>query len=272
MTELNQRFFDKPIQPLQLKAIRQEIRSGQFIHHTSGLAPGLVQANIVILPKRYAYDFLRFCVLNPKPCPLLHVSNEGDPQINELGDKLDIRKDVPKYRVFRHGILESEVTDISSFWQNDFVIFTLGCSFSFEEALVGVGIKLRHIEQGHNITMFKTNIPCQPSGPFKGNLVVTMRPLKPQQAVQAVAISNRFPSVHGAPVHLGDPAAIGIEDISNPDFGDPTIVEPGEIPVFWACGVTPQLAIMEAKPSICITHKPGCMLITGLLNQALAIA
>jgi uncharacterized protein YcsI (UPF0317 family) len=249
---------------------RHRIRTGAFTGPTAGLAAGNVQANLVILPKSYANDFLRFAMANPKPCPVLAVSEPGDPHFPTLGLDLDIRSDLPRYRVWRDGDLIEEPTDIGHVWQDDLVSFAIGCSFSFEEALVEDGIEIRHIARGSNVPMYRTNIPCVSAGVFHGPLVVSMRPLKPADAIRAVQITSRFPSVHGAPVHLGLPEMIGIADIAKPDYGDAVPIGPGELPVFWACGVTPQAVIAQAKPPFCITHAPGCMLITDLRNTTLA--
>ena len=246
------------------------IRSGDFSGPTAGLAAGNVQANLVILPKVLAHDFLRFAQANPKPCPVLAVSEPGDPGLPSLGEDLDIRTDLPKYRVWRHGELLEEPLDIRHVWQDDLVGFALGCSFSFEQALVEEGIELRHMTCGSNVPMYRTNIRCTPAGRFAGPLVVSMRPLAPADAIRAIQITSRFPSVHGAPVHIGLPEAIGIEDLATPDYGDSVPMREGELPVFWACGVTPQAVIAEAKPEFCITHAPGSMLITDLLNTKLA--
>ena len=249
---------------------RRRIRAGGFTGPTSGLAPGNVQANLVILPKALAHDFLRFAQANPKPCPVLAVSDPGDPRFPSLGADLDIRTDLPLYRVWRHGELVSEPTDIRDVWRDDLVGFAIGCSFSFEEALIEDGIEMRHIALGTNVPMYRTNIPCVPAGVFAGPLVVSMRPMKPADAIRAVQITSRFPSVHGAPVHLGFPASIGIADIAKPDYGDAVPVGPDELPVFWACGVTPQAAIAQVRPEFCITHAPGRMLIADLRNTSLA--
>jgi uncharacterized protein YcsI (UPF0317 family) len=251
-------------------AVRGAIRSGQITGHTSGLAERHVQGNLVILPQALAGDFLRYCTLNPKPCPVLAVGEPGNPALPTLGAGIDIRSDVPRYRVWRHGELVAEPQDITDLWRDDLVSFVLGCSFSFEQALMDDGIALRHVDEGRNVAMFRTDIRTEPAGPFAGPLVVTMRPLRAAQAIRAVQITSRFPGVHGAPVHIGDPALIGIADITRPDYGDAVEVRPDELPVFWACGVTPQAAIAEARPAFCITHAPGCMLVTDLLNHQLA--
>ncbi len=249
---------------------RQAIRAGRWAGHTSGTAPHFVQGNLVILPEPLANDFLRFCQRNPKPCPLLAVSEPGDPSLPRLGKDLDIRTDVPLYRVWRHGELVEEVTDIRDLWRDDLVSFVIGCSFSFEQPLMDAGIPLRHVQQGKNVAMYRTNIPTVPAGPFRGPMVVSMRPMTPANAIRAVQVTARVPAVHGAPLHLGDPALIGIADLSKPDFGDAVDILPGEMPVYWACGVTPQAVVMEAKPDFCITHAPGAMLVTDLLDSELA--
>jgi uncharacterized protein YcsI (UPF0317 family) len=238
---------------------------------TSGVAPGYVQGNLAILPQEYAEDFLRFCQANPKPCPLLGVSEKGDPALPALGADLDIRTDVPRYRVWRDGALVDEPGDIKSVWRDDLVSFVIGCSFSFEEALLAADVPMRHMVRGTNVPMYRTSIATARAGRFHGPLVVSMRPMKPADAIRAVQITSRLPSVHGAPVHLGFPEAIGIQDITKPDYGDAVPVEPGELPVFWACGVTPQAAIAAAKLPFAITHAPGFMLVTDLKNAQLAV-
>ncbi|HET7864601.1 MAG TPA: putative hydro-lyase [Burkholderiaceae bacterium] len=253
-----------------MAAARAAIRRGHWVSHTSGMAPRHVQGNLVILPESFAADFLRFCQRNPKPCPLLAVSEPGDPRLPGLGADIDIRTDVPLYRVWRDGVLRDEASDIAALWRDDLVSFVLGCSFSFEQALLEDGIPLRHIEQGRNVAMYRTNLGTVPAGAFHGPMVVSMRPLRAADAVRAVQITSRFPGVHGAPVHLGRPDLIGIADLSEPDYGDPVEVRDDELPVFWACGVTPQAAVTLARPPLCITHAPGCMLITDLLNSRLA--
>ena len=249
---------------------RVRMRQGLFTGPTSGLAPGNVQANLVILPAELANDFLRFAQANPRPCPVLGVTEVGDPRLPMLGEDLDLRTDLPRYRVWRHGELVEEPTDISHVWRDDLVGFAIGCSFSFEEALIEDGIEVRHITRDCNVPMYRTSIPCVPAGVFHGPLVVSMRPLRPADAIRAVQITSRFPSVHGAPVHLGMPEMIGITDIAKPDYGDAVPIGPDELPVFWACGVTPQAAVAAVKPEFCITHAPGSMLITDLRNTKLA--
>jgi uncharacterized protein YcsI (UPF0317 family) len=250
--------------------VRAAVRVGAWSGHTSGLAERHVQGNVVVLPKAQADDFLRYCQRNPKPCPLLAVGDAGDPSLPTLGRDIDIRSDLPRYRVWRDGALVDEPTDIGALWRDDFVTFVLGCSFSFEQALIDEGVRLRHVDEGRNVAMFRTNVATQPAGPFGGPLVVTMRPMPAAAAIRAVQITSRFPAVHGAPVHLGDPTLIGIADLSRPDYGDAVAVLDDEVPVFWACGVTPQAALEHARLPLAITHAPGCMLVTDRLNTELA--
>jgi uncharacterized protein YcsI (UPF0317 family) len=256
---------------LDPRAARLAIRAGAYTGYTAGIAPGHVQANICILPRPWAEDFLLYCQRNPKPCPLLARSDVGDPHLPTLATDLDIRTDIPRYHVFRGGELVEEVSDIKNLWRDDLVIFALGCSFSFEEALVQSGLRLRFLERNDVAAVYVTNIMTTPAGPFKGQLLVTMRAFKPADAIRAIQITSRFPSVHGAPIHIGDPSSIGV-DLSRryQNVGDPQVAA-GELPVFWACGLTPQLAVKNAKPDLCITHAPSCMLITDLRNASLAV-
>jgi uncharacterized protein YcsI (UPF0317 family) len=251
--------------------VRAAARAGAWTSHTSGLAERHVQGNVVILPRADADDFLRYCQRNPKPCPLLAVGEPGDPTLASLGADIDIRSDLPRYRVWRDGQVVDEPTDIGALWRDDFVTFVLGCSFSFEQALLDEGLRLRHVDEGRNVAMYRTHIATEPAGPFGGPLVVTMRPLGAAAAIRAVQITSRFPAVHGAPVHLGHPHSIGIADINKPDYGDAVPVGVDEIPVFWACGVTPQSVIAAAKLPFAITHAPGLMLVTDLMNKQLAV-
>ena len=253
------------------RAVRLAARSGEFAGVTAGLAPGYVQGNVCILPSAFAEDFRRYCERNPKPCPLIGSSAPGDPRLPELGKDLDIRGDVPRYRVFRDGVLAGEVTDVHDLWTEDMVAFAIGCSFSFEEALIGQGIPLRYVTEGKNVAMYLTNIETEPAGPFRGPMAVSMRPLTPENAKRAVEITSRYPRAHGAPVHIGNPELIGIEDIDRPYAGDRIEVKHGEQPVFWACGITPQAAVLRARPPICITHAPGHMLVTDMKNSAWAL-
>lgn len=252
--------------------VRLACRSGAHDGPTSGLAPGFVQGNLVILPRDWADEFLRFCQANPKPCPVLGTAEEGVPTIPHLGKDLDIRTDLPRYRVWRDGELVAEPHDLRAIWRHDLVSVVLGCSFSFEEALLQADVPVRHITRGCNVPMYRTSIATRSAGRFHGPLVVSMRPLTPGDAIRAIQITSRLPSVHGAPVHLGFPEAIGITHLDRPDYGDAVPVEAGELPVFWACGVTPQAAIAAARPPFAITHAPGCMLVTDLKNARLAVS
>ena len=252
------------------REVRHAIRARRHGGHTAGLAPGYVQGNVCILPGEYAEEFRAFCERNPKPCPLLAMSRPGDPRLPELGEDLDIRTDVPRYRIFIDGELTGEVENLQRHWRDDLVTFVLGCSFSFEEALMAAGLPLRYVEQGRNVPMYRTSVDTVPAGRFRGKLVVSMRPFKPADAIRAIEITSRYPRVHGSPVHLGRPDLIGIGDLAQPWVGDPTEVRDDEVPLFWACGVTPQSVVLDAKPSLCITHAPGHMLVTDLENRSLA--
>lgn len=254
---------------VQPREIRRAIRSGRHRGHTAGLAPGCVQGNVCILPREYAGDFRLFCERNPKPCPLLATSAPGDPRLPALGEDLDIRTDVPRYRIFRNGVLQEEVEDLKAVWRDDLVTFVLGCSFSFEEALMKAGLRLRYVEEGRNVPMYRTSVETVPAGPFHGKLVVSMRPFKPADAIRAIEITSRYPRVHGSPVHIGFPEQIGVADLARPWAGDSTEVREGELPLFWACGITPQSVVLEARPTLCIAHAPGHMLVTDLLNASL---
>lgn len=258
--------------PLPTDAVeaRRLIRTGAHTGHTAAMAPAFVQGNLCILPADYAADFAAFCQRNPKPCPLIGMSAAGDPRLPSLAEDLDIRTDVPRYRVFRDGEVADEPTDIMAYWRDDLVTFVLGCSFSFEQPLIEDGIRLRHVERGENVAMYKTKIDTVAAGPFGGKMVVSMRPLHPSEAIRAIQITSRFPNVHGAPIHIGLPEKIGITDLETPFAGDAPRMADDEIPVFWACGVTPQVAVERARPPLCITHKPGSMIITDLKNRELA--
>ena len=251
--------------------VRLMIRRGEFTGTLAGFAPGYVQANLAILPAALATDFLRFCQLNPKPCPLLATSGPGDWRLPSLADDLDLRTDLPRYRVWRDGHIVDEPTDLGRWWRDDLVSFAIGCSHSFEEALSEAGIELRHHTCGCTVPMYRTNIATAPAGPFHGPMVVSMRPMRPADAIRAIQITTRFPTVHGAPVHVGKPELIGIADLAKPDEGDAVPVNDDELPVFWACGVTPQSVIATVKPDFCITHYPGSMLVTDRRNVEYAI-
>ena len=261
----------KDIHQLNPGEIRAIIRRGKWDKPTAGLAMGYAQANLVILPQKYAFDFLLFCQRNAKPCPLLEVLEPGEFKTKFLSLNADIRTDIPLYNIYRKGKLERTVKEIRSLWEKNFVSFLLGCSFSFEEAMLRANIPVRHIEENKNVPMFITHISCKPAGVFHGPMVVTMRPIPSDKVTRAVQITSRYAGVHGAPIHIGDPSTIGIKDLRRPDFGDPVTIKKGEVPVFWACGVTPQAVVMKAKPDLCITHAPGHMFISDLLNEELAI-
>ncbi len=254
---------------LNAAEVRLACRDGSLSGPTPGLAPGFVQANLVMLPKEWAFDFLLFCQRNPKPCPLLDVTEPGDPEPRGVAPGADLRTDLPAYRIWNHGELVAEPTDVKAYWRDDLVSFVIGCSFTFENALLERGIPVRHIEQNRNVPMYRTNRPCQSAGRFSGPMVVSMRPLTPSQTISASLVCAKYPLAHGAPVHFGDPAAIGIADIDTPDYGDAVEIRPGEQPVFWACGVTPQAALAQAKPPFAITHKPGHMFLTDLRDRDL---
>jgi uncharacterized protein YcsI (UPF0317 family) len=250
--------------------VRAAIRAGAWRSHTAGLAAGYTQANLVVLPREYAYDFLLFCHRNPQPCPLLDVTDTGSPVPAMAAPDADLRTDLPRYRVYERGELVDEPLTLSALWQDDFVAFLLGCSYTFEHALHAAGIPLRHFTCGTNVPMFRTTRECVPAGIFHGPLVVSMRPIPAGRVAQAVTISARYPLAHGAPVHIGDPASLGIADLSRPDWGDPVALEPGDVPVFWACGVTPQAVAMRARPPLMITHAPGHMFVTDISLASLA--
>jgi uncharacterized protein YcsI (UPF0317 family) len=251
--------------------LRLAIRAGSYQAPTPGLVPGYAQANLVVLPKILAYDFLLFCQRNPKPCPVLEVTDIGNPEAYRSSPGSDLRFDIPKYRIYEYGELTGEVADIKDYWQKDSVGFLIGCSFTFEKALSNAKVPIRHIECGCNVPMYKTNIPCVTAGMFSGNMVVSMRPIPNAQIIRAVQVTSRYPSVHGAPIHIGDPGAIGIQNLHETDFGDPVPINDGETPVFWACGVTPQLIAMVSKPPLMITHAPGHMFVTDIWDETLAV-
>ena len=257
--------------PQDPKELRSLIQSGEWKGVTPGLAPGYVQANLAILPRDMAFDFLLFCQRNPKPCPVLEVLEPGSVEPKLTAPGADIRSAVPRYRIFKNGELTEEVEDLHGVWRDDLVSFLMGCSFSFESAMLAAGIPLRHIEQERNCSMYITSTKTSPAGAFSGPMVVSMRPIRHHQVVRAVQVTTRFPSTHGAPVHIGDPEAIGIKDITQPDFGDTTEIREGEVPVFWACGVTPQAVALECKLPFMITHSPGHMFITDWRDEDLAV-
>jgi uncharacterized protein YcsI (UPF0317 family) len=251
--------------------LRAAVRAGEHTGPTAGLCPGYTQANLVALPEADAFDFLRFCVANPKPCPVLDVTDPGSAEPAQMAPGADLRSDVPRYRVFRDGELVDEPFDAREVWRDDLVAFLIGCSFTFERALLAEGLPVRHIDQGVNVPMYRTSIDCTPAGRFSGPLVVSMRPMTPAQAIRATQITSRYGPVHGAPVHVGEPAELGIADLSAPDYGDPVEVRDGEVPVFWACGVTPQAVAVASRPSLMITHAPGHMFVTDARDETMAM-
>ena len=251
--------------------IRELIRRGDLLRPTCGLALGYTQANLVILPKEFSFDFFLFCQRNPKPCPILEVLEPGKYQPALSAPTADIRVDVPLYRIYQNGELISEEKDITKYWSSELVSFLLGCSFTFEAALIKAGISLRHIDEGKNVTVYVTNIETIPAGIFSGPLVVTMRPIPTAKVVRAIQITSRFPGVHGAPVHIGEPEKIGITNLARPDYGDAVEIKDNEVPVFWACGVTPQAVALKSKTPLMITHSPGYMFITDLLDEDFSV-
>ncbi len=246
--------------------VRHLIRNNEISSQTSGMCAGYAQANLVVLPKKYAYDFLLFAQRNPRSCPLLEVSDEGSRSLEYLAKDADIARDIPKYRIYEHGELKEECSNVVDVWRDDLVSFLIGCSFSFESELLMADVPVRQIEQNCNVPMYNTNIKCSPAGIFHGNMVVSMRPIPHELVVKAVEITASMPRVHGAPIHIGYPEVIGIKDTEQPDYGDAVEIRDGEIPVFWPCGVTPQAVVMESKPDFCITHSPGHMFITDIKN------
>ena len=249
--------------------LRRLIRTGQVKHiPTAGMCAGYAQANLVILPRAYAGDFREYARLNPAPCPLLEVL-DGDPRTRDMAADGNILTDIPEYFIYKNGQLAQRCADATPFWEEGMVGFLIGCSFSFEEALMGAGIEVRHIAMGRNVPMYRTSVMTRPVGPFSGPTVCSMRPMTPADAQKASAITAAMPNVHGAPLHIGDPEKIGVHDLMHPDYGEPVDIYPGEVPVFWPCGVTPQAAIENARPPLVITHSPGHMFVTDILNSEL---
>ncbi len=251
------------------EAVRRLIRSGQITGETSGMCNGYAQANLVVLPRDKAFDFLLFAVRNPRACPLLEVTEAGERKLKKIAPGADIATDIPRYRIYEKGVLIGEYTEVSDFWRSDLVSFLIGCSFSFEGELLQADVPVRQIEEHCNVPMYRTNIPCESAGIFHGNMVVSMRPIPYALVPRAVLATGAMPKVHGAPIHIGAPEAIGISDLDKPDFGDRVTVREGEVPVFWPCGVTPQAVVMASRPDFCITHSPGHMLLTDVKNVTL---
>ena len=257
---------DKYAEGISPEEVRRLIRKGEITGQTSGMCNGYAQANLVILPKKEAFDFLLFAIRNPRSCPLLEVTEPGKRDLVEMAKDADIARDIPKYRVYEKGELTGEYTDVSEYWRDDLISFLIGCSFSFEGEMLSADIPVRHIEEGRNVPMYNTNIPCRSAGMFHGNMVVSMRPIPHELVSKAVLVTDAMPRVHGAPVHIGYPEQIGIRSIDRPDYGDAVTINEGEVPVFWPCGVTPQAVVMASKPDFCITHSPGHMFITDVKN------
>lgn len=251
---------------MNTEEIRQRIRTGEHTGPTSGISGDKVQANLAILPKKYAFDFLLFAMRNHKPVPIIEVLEAGE-YVSRYAKNSDIRTDVPLYNIYRDGELVDTVDDVRPYWSDDLVTFLIGCSFTFEQAILDEGIPIKHIDQGFNVAMYKTTIDTEPAGIFHGETVVSMRPFKKSVVDDVIRITNEFPNMHGGPVHVGDPEMIGIKDINQPDYGDPIDIAEDEVPVFWACGVTPQNVVLNAKPEILISHAPGHMFITDINNE-----
>ena len=268
MEEPDLKYGYKDLMSLGAAEVRGQIRTGAYRFHTAGLGRNKLQVNLTILPKTFASDFMRYCQRNPKPCPLVGVSDTGNPAMSTLGRDIDVRTDVPAYYVYESGALAESRFDITDLWNEEFVAFALGCSFSFERALMAAGISLWHIDNNRTVPMYRSNIETIAAGPFKGPMVVSLRAIDGDRLSQVSEICKRFPMAHGSPLHCGDPGDIGIDDIDLPDWGDASPVGEGQVPVFWACGVTPQVAIEQALPPVCITHKPGHMLITDIDDDA----
>ena len=244
--------------------LRAACRSGAYDGPTSGHARGFVQANMVILPAADAADFTEFCRRNPKPCPVLEILGAGDPEPKSSAPGADVRTDLSRYRLFRDGEPAGEATDISDLWRDDLVTFLLGCSFTAEEALIAAGLEPRHIAETGIVPMYRTTRAAAAAGRFRGPVVVSMRPYAPADARRAAEITERYPMAHGGPLQIGDPDALGIADIDAPEYGVPVTIRDGELPVFWACGVTPQAALANARPELAITHAPGYMFVSNL--------
>jgi uncharacterized protein YcsI (UPF0317 family) len=249
--------------------VRAAIRAGDWDGPTAALAPGYTQANLVVLPQADAFDFLRFCVANPRPCPVLEVCDPGSAEPRLTAPGADLRTDLPRYLIHRDGEVVDERSDVLAAWRDDLVAFLIGCSFTFERALLAAELPVRHLEQGVNVPMYRTAVACRPAGRFSGPLVVSMRPMTPQQAIHATQITSRYAAAHGAPVHVGDPSVLGIVSLASPQYGDPVEIRDGEVPVFWACGVTPQAVAAASRPELMITHAPGHMFVTDVPDERL---
>jgi len=250
-------------------AARRLFRAGLQVP-TPGWAPGYAQANLIAVPRALAYDLLLFAQRNPKPCPVLDVTEPGQAS-TVLAPGADLRTDVPAYRIWRDGECVAEVGDATPYWRDDLVAVLIGCSFTFEQALLEAEVPVRHLTERRNVHMFRTKLACRPAGALAGPLVVSMRPIPAPLVARAVQVTGHYPAVHGAPVHVGNPAELGIADLSRPDFGEPVTVNDGEVPVFWACGVTPQAAVIASRPEFAISHAPGHMFITDVRDRTYQI-
>lgn len=259
------------ISELSPSEIRAHIRAGRWKGTSEGLAKTFAQANLVIVREKHAFDFLLFCLRNPKPCPIVEVTDPGDPMLRISAKDADLRTDLPRYSVYENGKLTDEPHDITSYWRDDLVGFLIGCSYSFEQAMLNAGIPLRHVEENKIVSLYTTNVPCVPAGQFKGPMVVSMRPVKRDQVVRAVQVTSRFPSTHGAPVHIGDPQAIGV-DLEKVAFGSHYIPpKADEVPLFWGCGCTPQAVALQSSIDFMITHKAGHLFLTDRLSEEVAV-
>ncbi|WP_299615572.1 putative hydro-lyase [Pelagibius sp.] len=251
--------------------VREAVRAGAWRTTTHGLARGFVQANVAIVPEAYALDFMRFCHRNPKPCPLLDVTDTGDPEFRQIAPGSDVRTDLSEYSVYRDGELAAEPGDIRDLWREDLVAFAMGCSLSFDQILLDHGIDVAHLDRpGGRIAVYTSGLQCAAAGPFEGPMVVSMRPIPRHQLDRVIEVTSRYPATHGGPVHVGDPREIGIDDPDKVDWGAPAVVGPEDETVFWGCGVTPQAVAMAARLPLMITHKTGHMLLTDLRLKELA--
>ena len=249
--------------------LRMAVRRGEYTGLTTARAPGYVQANLVVLPQKQVADFLRFCELNAAACPVLGVSEPGSPCIPALAHDMDVRRDLPGYLIHRSGVATEEVSDITDVWRSDMVAVAIGCWFSMEDALAAAGVRLRHVELGIQGPLFKTSVQTRGAGIFGGPLVVSMRPFARESVDTVRQITSRFLRVHGAPIHEGDPSALGIANFGTPDFGEVLQPLPGEVPLYWPCGLTALVALENSGIEFFVTHAPGKMLVTDILNSSL---
>ena len=243
------------------KELRTLIARGEFSRPTAGECPGYIQTNMVALPRAYAKRFEAFAKANSKAIPVLEIIEDGHCS-KTLAPSANILNEIPKYNILKDGILVETLKDITHYASEDLVFFLIGCSFSFENALIENGMPLRHVDEQKNVAMYRTNIKLTPMEGFEGDMVVSMRPIKKEKVADACIVTSHFPKTHGAPIHVGYPDMIGIDDISKPDYGDAIEIKPDEIPLFWPCGVTPQNVITSMKLPFAITHAPGHMFVT----------